>query len=300
MQRVLAQPGDDLCDEVRRHCAAIAEGARWVRIDEAAEIPDGGVDGLDANLHLLDASHEDVARYILILDTINFGSGWFPTLRAPASGESLTDEMSRRLTEHARRRGSPWSAEELRSLRAADVAAALGQDPAHALMALYAQALRELGGWLGDRSALDAIAEAGGSAAVFARELARGMPFFDDRGFYKRAQITANDLVLAGVAGFEDVDRLTVFADNLLPHVLRLDGVLRYERELAATVDAGTALAPGSAMEVEIRACAVHACELLAGRLGIPSRTLDNWLWNRGNSMHPGRHVPHLTRTTFY
>ena len=301
MHRVLAQPtGEDLCDEVRRHCAAIAHGARWVRIDEHAEMPVGGVDGLDATLHLLDASREDVARYILILDTINFGSGWFPTLRAPASGESLTDEMSRRLTEHARLAGSPWPAEELRVLRPGDVADVLGQDPAHELMDLYARALRELGGWLGDHSALHAIARAGGSAAGFARELARGMPFFDDRGFYKRAQIAANDLVLAGVATFEDVDRLTVFADNLLPHVLRLDGVLHYEPELAATVDAGTALAPGSAMEVEIRACAVHACELLAGRLGVPARTLDNWLWNRGNSMRPGPHLPHLARTTFY
>ena len=301
MDRVLAQPvGDDLCDEVRRHCSAVVRGARWVRIDEQAEIPVGGVDGLDATLHLLDASREDVARYILILDAINFGSGWFPTLRAPASGATLTDEMSRRLTEHARRTGSPWPAEELRSLGAGDVAGVLGQDPGHELMTLYAHALRQLGGWLGERSALQAVADAGGSAAGFARQLARGMPFFDDRGFYKRAQIAANDLVLAGVATFEDVDRLTVFADNLLPHVLRLDGVLRYERELAATVDAGTPLAPGSAMEVELRACAVHACELLAVRLGVPARTLDNWLWNRGNSLRPGRHVPHLTRTTFY
>jgi Potential Queuosine, Q, salvage protein family len=49
------------------------------------------------------------------------------------------------------------------------------------------------------------------------------MPFFDDKGFFKRARITANDLVLAGVASFADVDRLTVFADSLLPHVLRLE-----------------------------------------------------------------------------
>ena len=52
------------------------------------------------------------------------------------------------------------------------------------------------------------------------------MPFFDDRGFYKRAQIAANDLHLAGVVDFADIDRLTIFADNLVPHVLRLDGVL--------------------------------------------------------------------------
>src|SRR4051794_21749115 len=150
MHGVLAQTaGDDLCDEVRRCCALIARDARWIRIDEQAELPAGGVEGLDPTVHLLDASREDVARYILILDAINFGSGCFPTLRAPASGDSLTDEMARRLTEHGRRAGSPWSAEELRSLGAGDVAAVLGQAPTHPLMSLYGQALRQLGRWLG-------------------------------------------------------------------------------------------------------------------------------------------------------
>ena len=44
---------------------------------------------------------------------------------------------------------------------------------------------------------------------------------FADHGFYKRAQIVASDLALAGVAEFDDLDRLTIFADNLVPHVLR-------------------------------------------------------------------------------
>jgi hypothetical protein len=288
-------------DEVRRRCAAIAGSACWVRIDPAAEVPSGGVAGLDAELHLLDAPAEDVARYVLILDAINFGSGWFPTLRPPDGCESITDAMTRRLTGHAQGRGGPWTAEELRTLDASAVAEVLAQDPGHELMALYAVALGDLGQWLGDRSALDAVAEAGGSAAAFVRALAGGMRFFDDRGFLKRAQITANDLVLAGVASFDDIDRLTVFADNLLPHVLRLDGVLRYDPELATAVDGGRPLAAASPMEMEIRACAVHACELLAHRLGVPPRTLDNWLWNRGNRTPPSDpRRPHLTRTVFY
>ena len=126
------------------------------------------------------------------------------------------------------------------------------------------------------------------------------MPFFDDPGFYKRAQITANDLVLAGVAEFGDVDRLTVFADSVLPHVLRTDGVLVYAPDLATVVDAGIELVAGSEMEREIRACALHACELLARRLGVPPRTLDNWLWNRGLQAPYTRGRPHLTRTVFY
>ncbi len=64
--------------------------------------------------------------------------------------------------------------------------------------------------------------------------------------------------------------------------MLRLDGVLRYADELDALVDAGTPLPAGGPMETEIRGCAVHACELLAARLGVAPRVLDNWPWNRG------------------
>jgi hypothetical protein len=249
-------------------------------------------------VHLLDASAEDVARYVLVMDAINFGSGWFPTLRP--YGEPATDAIARRLTAHARRHGGCWTAAELRALDARAVATVLEQDPAHELMGLYAQALNQLGAWLGARSALDAVAAAGGSADRFAAALAHGIPFFDDRGFYKRAQITANDLALAGVAAFADIDELTVFADNLVPHVLSMDGVLIYAPELASAIDAGHLLRAGGEQEREIRACAVHACELLARRAGVPPRTLDNWLWNRGLQPPYSERPAHLTRTVFY
>lgn len=157
----------------------------------------------------------------------------------------------------------------------------LGQEPDHKLMELYAEALRDLGRFFGERRALDVVAEAGGSAVRLAEMLAAGMPFYDDGGFWKRAQIVPNDLAMAGVAWFDDLDRLTIFADNLVPHVLRVDGVLRYDQALAVRIDAGELLPPGDE-EREIRACAVHACELIAARLGMPPRLLDTALWNKG------------------
>ena len=120
---------------------------------------------------------------------------------------------------------------------------------------------------------------------------------FADPGFYKRAQILPADLALAGVAEFGDLDELTIFADNLVPHVLRVDGVLAYDDELAAQIEAGDLLPPGAA-EREIRACALHACELIAPRLGVPPRTLDNWLWNRGQQPRYKAVPRHRTRTT--
>jgi hypothetical protein len=285
-----------LPDAVRGACATIAAQARHVRIDPAAVSATGGVVGFDPERHYLDGPREWVARYVLVIDTINFGSGWFPTLR---HGE--TEAMTDRLAAFARGRAAgPWWGAELRALQARDVAAVLDEDPEHELMGLYAEGLRQLGSWAGDRDALALVAEAGGSAARFAQLLATNLGFFADAGFYKRAQIAANDLVLAGAAAFGDVDALTVFADNFLPHVLRLDGVLVYADALAARIDAGELLTHGSAEERELRACAVHACEQLAARAGVAPRILDNWLWNRALEGDYATRLAHLCRTVYY
>src|SRR4051794_8801674 len=288
-----------LLDEVRESCASIAAGARHVRIELArlSEIEPGPSPGLDPETHYLEGSREDVIAYLLTLDAINFGSGWFPTLRKPpgASGYfTVASGLAGRF-----RSDGPWSNEELRALQGPDVALVLGQDPDHELMALYGEALHQLGVFLGERSPAQVVGEAGGSAERLAETLAAGMPFFDDRGFWKRAQITANDLTLAGVAEFEDIDRLTIFADNLVPHVLRVDGVLSYDDPLAARIDAGEVLRAGEE-EREIRACAVHACELIAGERGVPPRELDVWLWNRGQAPRYKALPRHRTRTVYY
>src|SRR5215210_4097239 len=234
-----------LCDDVRAHAAAVASDASSVEIDvdRLGDVEPGPPPALDPESHYLEGPPEDVAGYLLALDAINFGSGWFPTLRKrPGVSGYFTVAWS--LAERFRGTG-PWSNAELRALTAREVAETLGQDPGHELMGLYARALNDLGAWLGERAAPEAVADAGGSAERLAEQLAAGMPFFDDRGFYKRAQIAANDLQLAGIADFEDIDRLTIFADNLVPHVLRMDGVLRYDDSLAARIDSGGLLDPG-------------------------------------------------------
>jgi hypothetical protein len=288
-----------LLDEVRESCRALALSARHVSIDldaapslEAALPP-----SLDPERHYLEGETADVAAYLLTLDAINFGSGWFPTLRK-RSGCSGYFTVAWALADRVREHGS-WSNAELRGLDRSDVASALEQHEAHPLMALYAEALRDLGRFLGRRSAMDVVAGADASAERLATQLARGMRFFDDRGFYKRAQITASDLALAGLAEFDDLDRLTIFADNLVPHVLRVDGVLRYEPELAAHIDAKKLLPAGPA-EREIRACALHACELLSQRTGIAPRILDVTLWNRGQGPEYKAIPRHRTRSVFY
>ncbi len=288
-----------LCDEVRRSAAAVAASARSVTIDldRVGVVEPGPAPALDPERHYLEGAPVDVAAYLLTLDSVNFGSGWFPTLRKrPGCSGYFTVAWG--LADRFRASG-PWSAAELRALDPRAVAASLGQDPSHPLMRLYSEALRDLGRFLGEREPIELVTAAGGSAERLAASLARGMRFFDDRGFYKRAQIAASDLALAGVAAFDDLDRLTIFADNLVPHVLRMDGVLRYDPGLAARIDAGDLLEPGRE-EREIRACAVHACEAMAAALGIAPRMLDVQLWNRGQEPRYKAVPRHRTRTVYY
>jgi hypothetical protein len=301
-----------LCDRVRENAAAIAAGARHVSIDLelVGDIEPGPPPALDPERHYLEGSREDVAAYLLTLDAVNFGSGWFPTLRK-RPGCSGYYTVSWALADQFRAHG-PWSNDELRTIDANTVADVLGQDRGHELMALYAGALHQLGEWLGDKTVFDAVEDAALSPAWRGREpraqypsaerLAeslRDMPFFDDLGFWKRAQITANDFQLAGIFDFTDIDRLTIFADNLVPHVLRVDGVLLYDDALAARIDAAELL-PAGDEEREIRGCAVHACELIASELGIPPRDLDVMLWNRGQDERYKSRPRHRTRTVYY
>jgi len=288
-----------LCDEVRTSCARIAADARWVGIDAGGvdAVTPGPPPALDARNHYLEGSEADVATYMLAVDAVNFGSGWFPTL-SKRHGCSGYTTIAWAIADRFRAHGA-WSGAELRAMRADELADTLGQRRDHELLSLYAQALRELGTFLGGRDALALVAEARGSAERFAALLASGMTLFADRGFYKRAQIAAADLALAGVAQFADLHRLTIFADNLVPHVLRCDGVLRYDERLAAHIDAGRPLRPGE-QEREIRACAVHACELVAQRSGVAPYELDNWLWNRGREPAIKATPRHRCRTVYY
>jgi hypothetical protein len=323
----VSAPRASLTDEVRASCAQIAAGARSVRIDldAAAEVQPAGPPPLDPERHYLEGEAADVADYMLALDAINFGSGWFPTLRKrSAEGKPVSGyfTVSWALADHVRTHGPPTAA-WMSGVSTNEIAQILDQDPSNELMSLYAQALRSLGRFLADgpsrtakparqakpgggarrgrpaRRALDLVAESEGSAERLAETLARGMAMFDDRGFYKRAQIVPNDLALAGVAEFHDLDRLTIFADNLVPHVLRCDGVLVYDKALAMRIDGGEQLPLGGA-EREIRACALHACELISARTGVPARAVDTWLWTKGQAPEYKARPRHRCRTVFY
>lgn len=318
-----------LLDGVRTACSAVARSATRVRINEAriagyaASLPleRAARPHHDPATHHLGRGAETVA-FFLTLDTVNFGSGYFPHLRKRA-GRSGYYTVAAALADAFRARG-PFAAEELARLAAADCAALFGQDgtgePIGELMRLFARALNDLGRFLLERFGGDCmrlVAAADGSAERLAALLAEMACFQDVEPygawqvpFYKRAQLAAADLAIAfggeGPGRFGDLDRLTIFADNLVPHVLRVDGVLAYDEGLAARIDAGELIPAGSPEEVEIRACAVHAVEQMVsalraqGRGGVAAMGLDYVLWNRGQQPRYKAQPRHRTRTVFY
>ena len=154
-----------------------------------------------------------------------------------------------------------------------------------------------------------AVADAaGGSAVALAQRLA-AWPCFADSSrydeleipFLKRAQIAAADLHRAAVTEFDDLAGLTMFADNLVPHVLRLDRVLSFDPELVARIDRGELIEHGSREEVEIRACALHAVELIvAARPGVTAADVDQLLWLRGAAARYKASPRHRSRCTAY
>jgi hypothetical protein len=302
-------------DELRRACEQVARRARFVRVQTAA------VPAYAAGLELAsaDAAHapkplagtvrEDRAAFWLTMDAINFGSGWFPTLNK-REGRSGYHTIFAGLESQWETHG-PWTPSELTTLDPATVAAVCGQDPGHPLMALFAASLNDLGRHTAAApgSSFSAVVDAAnGSAVTLARRLGGWASFADcsryqelELPFLKRAQIAAADLARAGVARFGDLDRLTLFADNLVPHVLRLDGVLTFAPELVARIDAGELIEHDSPAEVEIRACALHAVELIASaRPGARAADIDELLWNRGAEPFYKASPRHRARCTAY
>lgn len=154
------------------------------------------------------ADPEAAAAFAICMNAINFGSGWWPTIRKrPAHSGYAT--MAAGVEERFAGVG-PWTAAELVALDADAIAAVVGQDPEHPLMPQFAAALRDV------------------------------------------------------------------------PHILRVDGVLKLDPDLIARIEGEALLTHGSPEEVELRACAVHAIELLAATSNLTPAEIDSALWNRG------------------
>ncbi|XP_030753726.1 queuosine salvage protein-like [Sitophilus oryzae] len=109
--------------------------------------------------------------------------------------------------------------------------------------------------------------------------------------FYKRAQILVGDVWACfkgeGTGYFKDIDEITMFADYRIPQTLLWYGVFEYNNELLKKLESNAVLKNGDREELEIRACSIHAVELLKDYANkrletkkINSILIDHFLWD--------------------
>ncbi len=314
---------------VRESCAEAAKNARHVFINydalkgiadrfplALAENPT-----MDTGHHLVANDHELTLAYFIVLDCINFGSGYFEHLDAD-SEKSCYFTIAARLKDEFQKIGA-CDADWLMRISADDCCRIFRQsdknEKAFELMQLFARAIKDLGNFLAaefDGSFVKMVSAADQSAAALVAILIK-MPFyrdvfkFHDRDvwFLKRAQITVSDLNFAfnsqHYGKFSDIHDLTIFADNLVPHVLMTDGILSYSSTLQEKIRRGEILKSGCDEEIELRACAVHAVELIRQELSLSgkdlsSQKLDYMLWNLGQESRYKEFPVHRTLCVYY
>jgi len=145
--------------------------------------------------------------------------------------------------------------------------------------------------------------------------LVRDFPRFDDVAvyngrtvrFYKLAQLAFWFLhvSLPGGLGISDLDRLSAFADYIVPVGLRVLGIFRYSDALEQAIAGGRLIEAGSPWEVELRAHTIYATALLTDEVNalrppelqviVPQIDARFWV-----PFHKTHHPHHLTRTIFY
>jgi putative queuosine salvage protein len=297
-------------DALREAVTAITQRATEVSVVDRPAARYGGYLAELARQPPLDSGlmsvgdEETRVSFVILRDAINFGSGYHPYL-AKTGGLSGARTIGTLLAARVRADGIP-SAEtlaEITPVRCAEMFRQPAGGPPYELMAMFAAAWNELGRFLLDnfQGKYSAMVEEAGRSAVRMVDIFARMPCWVDISrygelaapFMKRAQLATYGIQLAGApaARFADLPRLTMFADNLIPHVLRLDGLLAFTAGLEQRIEGGGLIPHGSAAEIEIRAAAVHVCEKLSaagdlsGRQMMPLQ-IASALWKRGQQQH--------------
>lgn len=264
------------------------------------------------NVHHFNDGTARTAQYLLVLDSLNFcfwpQPAWDYNRLALALKQTMLSEPER------------FTAKQLARVTPADVRVMLGNSDDIPLLEQRAMLLREIGTVLAGRwdgEAANLIQAAQGSGAALVALITAEFPGFRDHAiykgfpvyFYKRAQIAVGDLWGSfggkGLGAFHDLHHLTMFADYRVPQILRAEGVLIYNKALAAAVDSQSEIPAGSEQEIEIRGMTVYAVERLRAdlkALGMnqSSVELDWLLWNIGEARQHTIAPHHNTLTIYY
>lgn len=239
--------------------------------------------------------------FVLVRDAINFGSAVHPFL-VKEPGLSGARTIGHRLLAWFENDGIP-SPTVLAEMTAERCAALLGQPMSGepwTLMHMFARAWNAFGAHVRRIAGEDYeqfVAAANGSAMATV-QLLSAVEYWDDVSkyegtrvpFLKRARLATYGLSLCADdsrSRFDDLDVMASFADNLIPHVLLMDGWIEVNPGLNAALVGGRQLVHGSRAEVELRAASVLLCERIAQtarRAGIEISEVEvaTRLWKRG------------------
>jgi hypothetical protein len=121
--------------------------------------------------------------------------------------------------------------------------------------------------------------------------------------FQKRAQLLLWQLHARfrsnGYWTLDDPERLTIFADYIVPVALRLFGITSYSDELERKIQERRLIEQGSDEEIEIRASAIWACHLLTEAVNrrrpddrqVIEPVIDARLWTHCHETHWPHHT---------
>jgi hypothetical protein len=242
---------------------------------------------------------EGKALFHLVQAALSFGTGWRQEFRGI---QDPRDGLAVRLRRQFALAGAP-SAAHLSRIKPADCERILGADPelegasAPELVELQARALRDLGRHLESHhrgEALRFLAETGGNLQGLV-ESCSALPFFHDvqryRGvevpFFWRSQCLASELAAefrdTPHQGWAEWEQYSISSDPRIVGVLVDAGILRPEQGILSRLQAGEAIPAHSEREIELRAAAIVAVELMVHALrrdGRPATALgvDAWL----------------------
>lgn len=309
-----------ICDLVRDTCQRVAAKSTHVKIDMdklnafCKEIADKPVyvKYFDCPDHIsIESSDEDVAAYVFIMDALNFcfwPSDWEyadlskgvatamkdPTFARPANLAKMTVEDVRKSIFSGK--DFPLIEERHRAI------VELGQVVDAHFKGQFLEVLRSVD--FDGPKLLDLVAR------YFLKFQDHSIYQGEQIFFYKRAQILVGDLFgafdqRAGAIRIANIERLTCFADYRIPQILRHKGVLVYDDDLKNRIDNKVELIHGCVEEVEIRACMVHAVELMRDQLRIAgvnwSAVEVDWLlWQIGEDMRFDISPHHRTLSIYY
>lgn len=312
-----------ILDTLRVGCAKVSAQARHVSILEDRIIPfaeslprEPYPDVLDERFH----HHGDLdsaLAFLLALESVNFGSGLkYDLIREGYSFQHGSIYYTVAAALKKRFQDCPLTPEEMAAISIEDIAAIFSfklDKPAQTRLAgMFCESMQELGAFIaGQGGFTHFIAARKGDPEHLIAALKNLSAFRDvhsylgaELPFMKRAQHLCASLQLLyeqhGQRLFDDLSSLTLFADPSVPKVLAVDGVLRYTPELELRIHGGQEIESGSDEEIEIRACALHALELIKGHSPLESYQIDHILWHKSHEPRYADQPSHKTVTSFY